>query len=98
MGKKEPVNLEAHVSGQSNEPLSRPAHALTADQVIDEIKANALDGLTAEEAKVRLEKFGRNEFGEDKGVQPFKILIGQVANAMTLVGSTTVPARPRAPH
>ncbi|KAL8381891.1 hypothetical protein RB595_005914 [Gaeumannomyces hyphopodioides] len=74
-----------HVSGQSNKPLSRPAHALTSEEAIEELKANAEDGLSTGEARERLEQYGRNEFGEQKGVQPLQIFIAQVANAMTLV-------------
>lgn len=85
MGKVEDQNLLNHVSGQSNEPLSKPAHALTYSSVVEETKANADDGLTAADAKSRLEKHGRNELGEADGVQPIKIFIGQIANAMTLV-------------
>lgn len=85
MGKVEDSNLLNHVSGQSNEPLSKPAHALTYSSVVEETKANADDGLTAADAKSRLEKHGRNELGEADGVQPIKIFIGQIANAMTLV-------------
>jgi len=85
MGEKEDQALANHVSGQSNQPLSKPAHALPFSSVIEEIKANAEDGLTDTEAKARLETHGRNELSDADGVQPVKILIGQVANAMTLV-------------
>jgi magnesium-transporting ATPase (P-type) len=85
MGKKQP-SMEGHKSGQANEPLSKPAHALEWKQVVDEIQCNAEDGLTTAEAKSRLEKHGQNDLGDDGGVQPGKILLRQVANAMTLVG------------
>lgn len=86
MGKeKQPSAVEAHVSGQANTPLSRPAHSLPSDQVVTEIGANADDGLTDTEAKSRLEQHGPNVLDEGEGVQPLKILIRQVANAMTLV-------------
>ncbi|KAK2015047.1 potassium/sodium efflux P-type ATPase [Colletotrichum eremochloae] len=87
MGKKDPEAeaMANHVSGQSNKPISRPAHALTAEQVVQELRANPDDGLTPQDAKARLDEFGRNEFGEEAGVQPLKIFIGQIANAMTLV-------------
>ncbi|KAK4164622.1 hypothetical protein QBC43DRAFT_45658 [Cladorrhinum sp. PSN259] len=75
----------SHVSGQSNKPMSRPAHALTHKQVAEELQADILSGLTADEAKRRLDEFGKNELGEDDGVQPIKIIIAQVANAMTMV-------------
>jgi Na+-exporting ATPase len=84
MGKKQPI-MEGHKSGQANEPLSKPAHALPWKHVVDEIKCNAEDGLTTLESKARLEKHGPNELGDDGGVQPGKILLRQVANAMTLV-------------
>ena len=77
--------VEAHVSGQSNEPMTRPAHALSFDQVIDELHANIQNGLTEAEAEKRLEKYGKNELGEAAGAQPIKIVIAQIANAMTLV-------------
>ncbi|OLN88991.1 Sodium transport ATPase 2 [Colletotrichum chlorophyti] len=87
MGKPDPEAeaMANHVSGQSNKPMSRPAHALTTEQVVQELRANTDDGLTPDEAKSRLEVYGRNEFGAEKGVQPVKIFIGQIANAMTLV-------------
>ncbi|KAI6266156.1 hypothetical protein MCOR27_003995 [Pyricularia oryzae] len=77
--------LANHVSGQSNKPLSQPAHALETEKVVEELQANPEDGLTPAEAKKRLEEFGRNEFGEQEGVKPWNILIAQIANAMTLV-------------
>lgn len=77
--------VRAHVSGQSNRPLSRPAHALSHEQLAAELDADVLSGLTAHEAKVRLEQYGRNDLGEDEGVQPLKIVIAQIANAMTMV-------------
>ena len=73
------------VSGQANRPLSRPAHALTHEQLAAELDADVLSGLTAHEAKLRLEEYGRNELGEEEGVEPLKIIVAQIANAMTLV-------------
>lgn len=74
-----------HISGQANSPMSAPAHALTFEQVAQELNGNLDDGLTESEARQRLEIYGRNEFGEQEGVQPLKIFIGQIANALTLV-------------
>ncbi|KAL9607695.1 MAG: hypothetical protein Q9167_007414 [Letrouitia subvulpina] len=84
MGKAQ-VDSEGHTSGQANKPLSSPAHALPCETVALEIGANTQDGLTAAEAKCRLEEFGRNELDKGPGVQPVKILIRQIANAMMLV-------------
>ncbi|KAJ4854605.1 e1-E2 ATPase domain-containing protein [Trichoderma breve] len=76
---------DAHLSGQSNEPMSRPAHALTFKQVVDELGANTGNGLTEAEANMRLEKYGKNDLGEAEGTQLIKIIIAQIANAMTMV-------------
>ncbi|KAF9637999.1 potassium/sodium efflux P-type ATPase [Lasiodiplodia theobromae] len=85
MGKQEQIQRDAHISGQSNEPLSKPAHALCFQTVIEETGANPQDGLTSAEAKRRLERFGRNELGDTGSVQPVRILLRQFANAMTLI-------------
>ncbi|KAM6536149.1 P-type ATPase [Fusarium falciforme] len=74
-----------HVSGQSNTPMTAPAHALTFEQVAEQLQGHTVDGLRTAEAERRLKECGRNEFGEQQGVQPIKILIGQIANALTLV-------------
>lgn len=73
------------MSGQANKPISSPAHALSYHAVADELGANTQDGLTAAEAKFRLEEYGRNELDDGPGVQPAKILVRQIANAMMLV-------------
>jgi magnesium-transporting ATPase (P-type) len=65
--------------------LSGPAHALSYGAVSEELGADTANGLSAAEAKSRLERYGRNELDDGPGVQPFKILIHQVANAMMLV-------------
>lgn len=85
MGKKDQPSLEGHVSGQSNKPLSRPAHALPPTKVLDECHGNAEDGLSTAEAQKRQIEYGPNDIGEGEGVKPGKILIRQVANAMTVV-------------
>lgn len=74
-----------HVSGQSNKPLSQPAHSLKWKTVAEELQADVDDGLSPEEAKRRLEEYGRNELGDAAKVNPGKILLRQIANAMTLV-------------
>jgi magnesium-transporting ATPase (P-type) len=85
MAKKKGATLEGHVSGQSNRPLSLPAHGLTVAQIVDELSTETWHGLDDAEAKRRLEDYGPNELGEAEGVSPLKILVAQVANAMTLV-------------
>jgi Na+-exporting ATPase len=84
MAKAESDNV-GHVSGQSNKPMSLPAHALPIEAARDELEANLEDGLTEAECQRRLEEYGRNELDDGPGVQPVKILIHQIANAMILV-------------
>ena len=78
-------SLEGHVSGQANKALSRPAHALSCTQVIEEVGCSPDDGLKASDAEKRHQEYGNNDLGEDGGPQPGKIILRQVANAMTLV-------------
>lgn len=85
MAESPPDSQEQHVSGQSNKPMTAPAHALAVNDVVEQLGANVEVGLTDAAAKKLLEELGRNEFGEQEGVQPIKILIGQIANALTLV-------------
>ncbi|KAK8097456.1 hypothetical protein PG984_016595 [Apiospora sp. TS-2023a] len=85
MEKNKEASTPQHVSGQCNEPLSRPAHALSWEDVLSELGTDALDGLSADEAESRKTRFGPNELGDAEGVQPLKIIIAQIANAMTLV-------------
>ncbi|TEY84006.1 hypothetical protein BOTCAL_0023g00270 [Botryotinia calthae] len=78
-------NIVEEVSGQSNKPLSKPAHALEYVQVAHELEANLEDGLTEVEAARRLGLYGNNELDEGPGVQPVQILIHQICNAMILI-------------
>ncbi|KAE8396944.1 E1-E2 ATPase-domain-containing protein [Aspergillus pseudonomiae] len=65
--------------------LSQSAHALPYDVVIRELGTKLEEGLSSEEAKQRLHKYGPNKLEEGEGVSVIKILIRQVANAMMLV-------------
>jgi Na+-exporting ATPase len=80
-----------HVSGQSNVALSLPAHALTIEALTAELEANLEVGLSIEDSKLRQERYGNNELDDGPGVQPIKILIRQIANAMILVKRTIFP-------
>ena len=77
--------LKNHQSGQSNEPISGPAHSLSFEDTLSQLKSSAEEGLTPEEAKKRLEQYGKNELDNAGGVNPAKILVRQIANAMMLV-------------
>lgn len=79
------VQLPDQGVGQSQWPLSRPAHNLLHEGVVEEIGSNPKHGLTSSEVQRRLEQYGRNDLGNTESVQPAKMLLRQVANAMTLV-------------
>ncbi|KAG4410990.1 hypothetical protein IFR04_015875 [Cadophora malorum] len=80
-----PPAVDGHVSGQSNKPMSLPAHSLTGEALVEELKVDTENGLTSAEAKTRLDEYGLNKLDEGPGVQPVKILIRQIANAMILI-------------
>lgn len=71
--------------GQSNKPLSRPPHALEFEVVLKELSVDSSSGLQDDEASRRLIEYGPNELQQKKGVQPVKIFLEQIFNAMTLV-------------
>lgn len=73
------------MSGQANKPMTKPAHALDRDIVTNELKADVKQGLAGSEAQSRLQEYGKNELDDGPGVQPLKILLRQIANAMMLV-------------
>jgi Na+-exporting ATPase len=76
---------QSHVSGQSNQPLSRPAHALDSAKVIEELGTHETTGLSQDEASSRLAQHGSNDLGKEKSVNFIEILIAQVVNSMMLV-------------
>lgn len=84
-GKSYSPVLSQHISGQANKPLSQPPHSLTSQQVLDELSSNPETGLSPEEVPRRLEEMGPNELEQKAGVQPIKIFLEQIFNAMTLV-------------
>ncbi len=87
---KEAQAAEKHVTGQSNKPMSLPPHALSCDTFAAELVVNSKDGLTSEEAKRRLDEYGLNQLDDGPGVQPLKILLRQIANAMILVSQAQI--------
>ncbi|KAM3566442.1 hypothetical protein ARSEF4850_000584 [Beauveria asiatica] len=70
---------------QSSTPMSRPAHSMSSEETLKELRADASSGLSSNEAEQRLASIGRNELEQKKGVQPLKILLEQIFNAMTMV-------------
>lgn len=77
--------MQGHVSGQSNNPMSKPAHSLSVDRIVEELKTETWSGLSDAEAERRLEEYGTNDFGDAERVSAANVLLAQIANAMTLV-------------
>lgn len=65
--------------------LSNPPHLLSADEVAQQLQTDPDNGLSDEEAKSRLTKFGLNELLGGGGVSATRILMKQIFNAMVLV-------------
>ncbi|KAF8429556.1 sodium transport ATPase [Tirmania nivea] len=65
--------------------LSNPPHLLPADEVARQLQTDPDNGLSDEEAKSRLTKFGLNELLGGGGVSASQILMRQIFNAMVLV-------------
>ncbi|KAL2818686.1 hypothetical protein BJX63DRAFT_429186 [Aspergillus granulosus] len=84
---KEKTNGETlnSVAGCGNRPLTRPAHALTWEDVAQELGANPQQGLSSSEAQGRFNQYGPNDIGNASSTEPLQILIKQIANAMTLI-------------
>lgn len=79
------------VTGYGNKPLSRPAHALSWEAVAHELEADTQGGLAASDAQARLDLYGRNDIGNASSTDAFRVLVKQVANAMTFVGASLSP-------
>lgn len=65
--------------------LSSPAYLLTAEEIVQQLATDTDNGLSEEEAQRRITKYGLNELEAGDGVSAFKILMGQIFNAMVLV-------------
>lgn len=65
--------------------LEAPAHTLPFEDVLQKLEVQPDSGLSDSHVKTRKDMYGPNQLDEGPGVQPFRILVHQVANALTLV-------------
>lgn len=65
--------------------LGGPAHTQSFKDVLQKLSVNQESGLSDDEVNKRRDLYGPNQLDEGPGVQPFRILVHQVANALTLV-------------
>ncbi len=59
-------------------------HALELEEVLKKLDTS-LEGLSNDEARKRLEKYGPNEIKTEKGVSPWRILLGQFESPLVLM-------------
>lgn len=59
-------------------------HDVEVEEVISRLKAD-LGGLTEEEVGRRLEQYGPNEIGGEKGISKLRLLAAQVKNPLNAV-------------
>lgn len=60
-------------------------HSAKSDEVIKELKSNSSKGLTNDEAKNRLGRYGPNELRKEKKGKILKLIIAQFANALIVL-------------
>ncbi|KAI0312395.1 calcium-transporting ATPase 3 [Amylostereum chailletii] len=71
--------------GNGRTTLADTAHWLEVDAVTHQLGSARPDGLSEDEARDRLEQHGENALLGEGGVSPVKVLVRQMANALTLV-------------
>ncbi len=60
-------------------------HSMTADQVLKELNTSPHEGLSVEEVRDRLEKYGPNELKKEDRVSPFTLFINQFKNILIVI-------------
>lgn len=82
---QQPVSEKASSSAPTREEALAYAHRYEGAAVVAALVSHADKGLSNSEAKARHQQYGSNELQSAEGVSPFRILVKQIANAMTLV-------------
>ncbi len=60
-------------------------HSLEPDRVLTELNTDSHKGLSEEEVKRRLEKYGYNELKKEEGISPFTLFINQFKNILIII-------------
>jgi len=60
-------------------------HLMDPPQVLKELNTDPLSGLTSEEVKSRLEKYGYNELKKEERVSPYALFINQFKNTLIII-------------
>ncbi|MCW4006058.1 MAG: cation-translocating P-type ATPase [Candidatus Bathyarchaeota archaeon] len=62
----------------------KPWHALKPEEALEELQTKQ-EGLTAEEAKTRIAKYGPNELKKEKGTSPIKLFLSQFTDILMII-------------
>ncbi len=60
-------------------------HSMETDQVLKELNTDPHQGLTEDDVKKRIEKYGYNELKKEEGVSPFTLFINQFKNILIII-------------
>jgi Ca2+-transporting ATPase len=60
-------------------------HAIEPSQVLKELETDPHNGLTEDEVKKRLEKYGYNELKKEEGISPFTLFLNQFKNILIII-------------
>ena len=60
-------------------------HSIEPAQVLKELNTDPHQGLTEDEVKSRLEKYGYNELKKEEGISPFTLFINQFKNILIII-------------
>lgn len=69
----------------SNGHKEIPWHSIEASQVLKELNTDLHHGLTEDEIKSRLEKYGYNELKKEEKISPFTLFINQFKNILLII-------------
>ncbi|MDO8835213.1 MAG: cation-translocating P-type ATPase [Vicinamibacterales bacterium] len=69
----------------NDRPAGRPVYQLPVEDVLAALEANAARGLTAAEARARLERDGRNELTAEKPVPAWRRFLAQFENLLVIL-------------
>jgi Ca2+-transporting ATPase len=63
----------------------QPWHSIGTDQVLGEVKSDPAHGLTEDEVRERLERYGYNELKAEEKTSPFTLFISQFKNILIII-------------
>src|SRR4030066_1173121 len=69
----------------SNSQTKTNWHSLEVPQALKELKTDLHRGLTKDEVKTRLEKYGYNELKKEEKISPFTLFVNQFKNILIII-------------